>query len=138
NSSGRFVKVTEFIDNYNGTSNLVDYSFNILENVSQPNTQWTIVYDISNLKIHYKSLLNSTIQIIDLKEIDFACKNQQLYIPIADNLVNYDSFKELTFESNLEIIEFVINGVEFLKNNVPKEFRLASAKYFESVKCSEQ
>lgn len=139
NSSGRFVKITDLMSKYDKTTNIVDYSFMMLDSVAQPNnTQWSIVYDISNLKIHYKSVLNSTIQIIDLKEIDFACKNQQLFIPIADNLVNNDSFKELTFESNLEIIEFVINGVEFLKNNVPKEFRFASAKYFESVKCSEQ
>ncbi len=136
NSSGRFIKVADLINNYNGTSSLVDYSFNILENVSQPdNTQWSIVYDISNLKIYYKSSLNSKRQTIDLNPIDFSCKKQQLYTSIADNFVQQSSFKELTFESNLEIIEFVINSVEFLKNNVPKEFRLASAKYFETISC---
>lgn len=137
NSSGRFVKVADLIDNYDGISNIVDYSFKMLESVSQPNsTKWSIVYDISNLKIYYKSSLNLTRQIIDLNSFDFSCKNQQMYTPIADNLTQHNSFKELTFKSNLEIIELVINGVEFLKNTVPKEYRLASAKYFETISCS--
>lgn len=139
NSSGRFVKVVDLIDDYDGTSSLVDYSFNILENVSQPNnTQWSIVYDINNLKIHYKSSLNSKRQTIDLNRIDFSCKKQQMFTSIADDFVMESSFKILTFESNLEIIEFVIEGVDFLKNNVPKEFRIASAKYFENLKCSDK
>lgn len=136
NSSGRFVKVANLIDNYNGTSNIVDYSFLILENVSQPNnTQWSIVYDIKNLHIHYKSSLNPARQTIDLNLLDFSCKKDQMYTSIADNLTQHNSFKVLNFDANLEIIESVINDVEFLKQNVPKEFRLASAKYFESVKA---
>jgi choloylglycine hydrolase len=139
NSSGRFVKAAELIDDYNGQDNIVDYSFFILEKVSQPNnTQWSIVYDINNLKIHYQSSLNTKRQIIDLNQVDFLCKKQQLFASIADDFVQQNSFKTLTYESNLELIEFVIEGVDFLKNNVPKEFRIASAKYFETIECIEK
>lgn len=139
NSSGRFVKVTELIDNYNGKDNIIDYSFIILDNVTQQNnTQWSIVYDINNLKIHYRSSLNPKRQSIDLNLIDFSCKKLQMFASIADDSVHQNSFKILSFESNMEIIEFVISGVDFLKNNVPKEYRTASAKYFDTTKCIEK
>jgi choloylglycine hydrolase len=138
NSSGRFVTAVDLIEDYNGKSNLVDYSFQILDRVSQAgNTQWSIVYDISNLKIYYQSSLNSKRQIIDIGLIDFSCKEEQMFASIADDFVQETGFQTLTFEQNLEIIETVMNGVEFLRNNIPHEFRLASAHYFETISCKD-
>jgi choloylglycine hydrolase len=136
NSSGRFVSAAEMIDNYDGTSNRVDYSFQILEEVYQPgNTQWSIVYDLSDLTVHYESSLNTDRQIIDLNRMDFSCRDRQEFRSVDEVLPEEKPFKELTLEFNAAMIERVINSVEFLKNTVPEEYRMASARYFETIRC---
>lgn len=137
NSSGRFVKVTELMNEYDNTSNIIDYSFRILDSVHQVNnTQWSIVYDIRNLKIHYKSSLHPSAQRIDFNDIDFSCRSKQLYRPIDAGMDENQAFRELTFEANLALMEHVVNGVEFLRNTVPKEYLQASANYYNTLVCS--
>lgn len=138
NSSGRFVKVSELISKYSEADNIINYSFNILDSVNQPNnTQWSIVYDITNSRIHYKTSANKTKQTIDFKEVDFSCNSENLFVTITEDISGINSFHKLTFEDNYGLMELVVNNVEFLKNSVPKEFLIASARYIESINCKE-
>lgn len=138
NSSGRFVKVSELIEAYDQTSNIIDYSFQILDSVHQiNNTQWSIVYNIRNLKIYYKSSLHPEIQSVDLNAIDFSCSPNHKYLPIDAEFDEIHPFRELTYQSNLELMERVVNGVEFLKNKVPSEYLEASANYYKTLICNE-
>lgn len=138
NSSGRFIKAAELIENFSEADNMIDYSFSILDSVSQSgSTQWSIVYDISHLNIYYKTSSNQNRQSLEISSVDFSCKPINLFVPIAENISDIDSFRELTFSDNLGIMKSVVNNVEFLRNSVPAEYLEASARYVETVHCIE-
>lgn len=137
-SSGRFIKAADMIDDYDNKQDLIGYSFTILDNVSQANsTKWSIVYDISNLKIYYKTDIESNLRIINLETIDFSCNDISLFVPINENVSSQDSFRNLTYDDNYALMEHVVSNVDFLKNTVPKEYLKMSANYFETIKCKE-
>ena len=51
NSSGRFSKAASMIENYKEDVDIIDYAFDIMDNVAQgPATQWSIAYDIKKMK----------------------------------------------------------------------------------------
>ena len=53
---------------------LVDYSFDILKQVAQKGfTKWSIVYDITNKKIHFKTADYQELKTIDMKHFDLSC-----------------------------------------------------------------
>jgi choloylglycine hydrolase len=136
NSSGRFVDATLLINDYNDDQDIVDYSFLILDSVAQGNgTQWSIVYDITNREIHYKSSQNASLQKIDMKTFDFSCNNTPLFVDMNMDIKGVESFRELTYEDNFNLIESVVLNVDFLKNNMPDGANAASARYAETIKC---
>jgi choloylglycine hydrolase len=54
---------------------VVDYAFDILHTVAQPNTQWSIVYDLKNKRIHFRSTDSRPINVVEFSAFDFACTN---------------------------------------------------------------
>ena len=53
---------------------VTDFAFSILDKVSQGSfTKWSIVYDISNKKIHFKTESHATIKTFEFAAFDFAC-----------------------------------------------------------------
>ncbi len=136
NSSGRFVTAASMIEAYRGSEDRIDYSYSILESVAQPGgTKWSIVYDISNKVIYYRTELNPVRQMIDLKKIDFSCNDQSLYVPMSEMLSEGNGFRALTYEDNVNLFRTLKNGVDFLKDAVPEEAVEGFGRYFETIKC---
>ncbi len=136
NSSGRFVTAATMIEAYNGKEDRIDYSYKILESVSQPGgTKWSIVYDISNKVIYYRSEINPVRQEIDLKNINFSCNDQSLFVPMSEKLSEGPGFRNLTYEDNVNMFRTLKNGVEFINDAVPEEAVEGFGRYFETIKC---
>lgn len=124
------------IEAYRGSEDRIDYSYSILESVAQPGgTKWSIVYDISNKVIYYRSELNPERQKIELKNIDFSCNDQRLYVPMSEMLSEGPGFRNLTYEDNVNMFRTLKNGVDFLKDAVPEEAVEGFGRYFETIKC---
>jgi choloylglycine hydrolase len=89
NSGDRFSKACSMIQQYqkvNSKKPLVDYSFDILNNVSQGSfTKWSIVYDITNKKIHFKSLNHHQNKLVDLASFNFSNNSLPLALNINTN-----------------------------------------------------
>lgn len=70
---------------------------NSSENKSHYKTYWTIVYDLSNLKIYFKSFDNKIVKEINLSEINFDPNSN-----VEASAINQDFFKleNYTFEMN--------------------------------------
>lgn len=138
NSSGRFMTAANMINDYkNSNENVVDYSFSILKNISQDDyTQWSIVYDIKNKKIYYKTHTNPTLRSIDMNSFDFNCNNKRLYVDIDDADNSAMKFKETNYETNYNLISRVCNSVEFLKS-IPEGERKKMAGFPFAMKCAE-
>ena len=77
NSIERFIRSANMVKGYDphATDKPVEYAFNILKEVEQDSskTQWSIVYDIAALKIHFRTYGNQKIRYFDLHSFDFAC-----------------------------------------------------------------
>ena len=117
---------------------IIDYSFEILDTVSQGEfTFWSIVYDVANMKIHYKTYGNRKTRVISLEDFNFSCESPVLIIDIENNIDSIEKdFMEYSTELNRELIENTFSHVEFLKN-IPPEVRDGIARYPESLICNQ-
>jgi penicillin V acylase-like amidase (Ntn superfamily) len=77
NSLDRFVKACSMVKKFSETDMempVTDFAFSILDKVAQGSyTKWSIVYDISNKKIHFKTDVNRDIKTIQFSFFDLAC-----------------------------------------------------------------
>jgi penicillin V acylase-like amidase (Ntn superfamily) len=138
NSSGRFLMAANMVHIDSIKAPLITHAFEILDLVSQgTSTQWSIVYDISKRKIHYKTLEFDLVQTISLSDFDFSCNANSLYIGITEKNISCDDFKIYSYAQNLEAIKHTVAHVEFLNNSVPQEYVYASAHYPETIFCAE-
>jgi len=79
NSLERFVTACNMIQQLNTDKTntpVTDYAFSILNKVSQGDyTKWSIVYDITDKEIHFKTQSNRDIKIIRFNGFDFSCSS---------------------------------------------------------------
>ena len=138
NSSGRFAKAASLIERYDGAQKIIDYSYAILDSVAQPNsTQWSVVYDITNRTIRYKTMENPLIRILKLADFDFSCNSPDLFVNISDTVCSVDDFHQYSFEANYELQHSVVSKVGFLKNAISPEAIKATAEYPGAVFCND-
>ena len=51
----------------------VAYAFDILQKVASRGTQWSIVYDLEKLAIHFRTTGDPQVRVLSVKDFDFAC-----------------------------------------------------------------
>jgi len=77
NSIDRFARACTMVNRFRQndiSTPVVDYSFSILDEVAQgSHTKWSIVYDITNKKIHFKTLAYPAVKNISFSAFDFNC-----------------------------------------------------------------
>ncbi|MBZ0204552.1 MAG: linear amide C-N hydrolase [Ignavibacteria bacterium] len=136
----RFAKTCTLMRKYNPNSGkkAVEYGFEILDEVSAGSyTKWSIVYDIKNLKMYFKTEANKNIKNIDLAGIDFECTSPvkmldiNYTVPGSVNgaMINYE------FQVNRDLIEESYGNVEFLKK-ISIEVKDRTAQYPEKLTCN--
>jgi len=140
-SLDRFVRAAHLIRQYSEsqTENIVAYAFDILENVSQKKgTKWSIVYDIRNLAIHFKTYDMPRIKTVNLKDFDFSCQTPSRVIDIdADKSGSVSSyFVEYSTEINRKLIYESFKNTQFLKG-IPDEELDQLAAFPDSIRCKQ-
>ena len=117
NSLDRFVRAATMVQSYYSkpSSSSVDYGFDILASVAQKDrTVWRIVYDVVNMRIYFRTLLNTKLQYINMKSFDFSCDTPSMVFDLNNTLSgdvsNY--FKEYTQEVNQA---FILRMTEFYR-----------------------
>jgi len=116
----RFTKVANHLKAYNtATENPIDYSFKILKDVALEGS-WSIVYDIKNKQIYFKSKTHSTIKKIDMNKFVFTCNQpaQLLSIQTNDSKDVTTYFKPYNHQLNTTILKNALqkNKIEFPKS----------------------
>jgi choloylglycine hydrolase len=78
----------------------LDYAFGVLDEVSQNDTVWRLVYDITTRQIHYRTLSHPAVNTLDLKKMDFACHVPVQYFELhpLTGVVAQPKFGDLTEE----------------------------------------
>jgi len=137
-SNERFVKAATMLKMEEGKNISRKRTFEILDYVSQKDTQWSIVYDISDKSIHFKTLQNKTIKTIELVNIDFTCKTPVSFLEINNDamVINESSFKILEPNDNKKLLMDVFGKYQYhhLGELSKKEF-MNLVDYGNSIKC---
>lgn len=141
NSGDRFTKACALVQQYQKADvkkPIVDYSFDILNKVSQGSfTKWSIVYDVSNKKVHFKTDASKEVKSFDIDAFEFSCTANPLAININkngagninnlftgyENDVNRKMLKDAFRESKSEI-------------NIDENLQNAVAAFAEGVRCN--
>jgi penicillin V acylase-like amidase (Ntn superfamily) len=141
-SLDRFVRTANMLKKYDpkAQTSPIDYTFDILANVANPSaswgTKWSIVYDIQNLRVYFRTFTNKQIRYVDLHSFDFSCqapvKVLDMNFDVSGDMV--DHFHDYTRKVNLELIRHSFEGTYFL-NNIPDDVLEELSKYPESTCC---
>jgi penicillin V acylase-like amidase (Ntn superfamily) len=141
-SLDRFARAADRLRSYEKSAekDIVNYAFSILESVhSEERTQWSIVYDVTHMTIHYKTKNAPMFKKFLFSEFDFACQTPSKVIDMhthrSGNLGSY--FIEYSTQINRELIGKSFRGTEFLKDT-PDAVLDQLAKYPESIICQKK
>ena len=136
----RFIYTAKKLKEYNpqAQGSAVDFGFGILDDVSQPSTQWSIIYDQERLRVYFRTSLNQKIRYVDLNSLNFSCAAPVKVLDITEDLSGdiKDEFTEYSRQINLNFIKHAINGTPFM-NSMPDQFIHHRARYPESTLCVE-
>lgn len=134
-SVNRFSRVVENIKKYENESNdssTVDLAFDVLDKVWVRNwTKWNIVYDLTNLKIHFKTNDYIDIKTVDFNAHDFS-ENASVKILNINNILKNDvtnKFENFTKDANLALLK---NSVRIIGVPFSDEFVELLASYPEN------
>jgi choloylglycine hydrolase len=140
NSIDRFAKACNMVRQFRETAittPVIDYSFAILDKVAQgSHTKWSIVYDISNKKIYFKTLGYPQVKNVAFAAFEFNCgaisKAWDMNQAAAGDVVKLFQDFSLEFNSRMVNKSFDESSSEF---TVSEEKRKAHWQYPGSISC---
>ena len=141
NTSGeRFVRVAKLLKKSENFAYQRPYmtAFSILDSVHQEDTQWSIIYDINEKQIYFKTSLNLIIKSIRLDNFDFSCQTPLLSLNInsIDSNEVKPRFNNFTNEQNTELLMNVFAKYKLYQlGNEEKSVFEGMARYGNSIKC---
>lgn len=139
NSLDRFSNACSMIQQYKQAKTnkpLVDYSFDILDKVTQPGfTKWSIVYDITNKKIYFKTSGHQQQKMMAMNDFNFDCSAQPKSYNINQDDKGDISKRFIAFnnEANKKMLKqaFRESGL-----NIKEELQNSLGEFVEAVRCS--
>lgn len=122
---------------YSGSKSMVDYAFDILKEVDQDDfTKWSIVYDITNKKIYFKTQRFKTVKHITFSSFAFDCPaspkawdmNQEGSADVSKNFVDFST------DLNKKLVE---KAFADSRQQVPVDEKTIAAvwQYAEAIRC---
>lgn len=125
NRDCRFNMVVNMLDTYpKQDKSAIDYSFSILDKVALDGS-WSMVYDIKNKTIHFKSASYKNVKTIDCSSLDYSCKSPVLFCSM--NIEAKSSIKpKLKTYDHAENKKVMMDGIKtneiLLPQNVLNQF----------------
>ncbi len=127
-SPERFVRIaTELKDERSKAGDdPVSSAFGILKVASQYDTQWSIVYDLATLKIHFRIKNSKTVSSVNLRDMNFQDNMGSVFYNIKKNdekLILVSAFSRLDSENNFKLIR--MNLEKLLRYKELDQFKYA-------------
>jgi penicillin V acylase-like amidase (Ntn superfamily) len=135
----RFGRAATLLKNYqSGTSkDIVSYSFDVLANVAQGDyTKWSIVYDPTNLQVHFRTSTSTQIKLVNISKFNFSCVTPVMVLNINAPQSGDVSQRFIKYSTsiNRNLVEQSYRNTPFLANVPDSEIDLVS-KYPETFSC---
>lgn len=142
NSLDRFARAANMLARHDASKDkaIVDYAFSILDSVDNPEwTQWSIVYDVTNKVVHFKTKDAPQLRKFSFENFDFACTASSKVIDMRTDKTGDISahFIDYSTEINRTLIGRSFKGTEFLENT-PDAVMDQRASYPDSMYCKEK
>jgi choloylglycine hydrolase len=138
-SVGRFLSVAKMLTNTDSSKSAVEYSFDILKSALQNNmTRWSIVYDIRNLQVFFRTPGNAKIRFIDMNAVDFSCRSPVRVLDVNADLSGdvTSGFQDYTPQVNRNLIGNAFAKTESSKGT-PESFLDMMSQYPEKAICEQ-
>jgi choloylglycine hydrolase len=140
-SLSRFARAANLVKKFDPKSSqsAVHYAFDILENVAQGYmTRWSIVYELNNSRISFRTDGNAKLRLVYLKRLDFACETPVKVLDINAALSGdvTDKFLDYTRQINRSLIGGAFRKTYFLSDRPEEELNRIS-RYPESTLCNQ-
>lgn len=113
---------------------IIDYSFGILDEVAL-NGSWSIVYDIKESKIHFKTSSHRSLRELDMTQLEYECKPKCLVYDLQDahsGSIN-SKLEGLTKELNTRKMKDAMDKGDIELGAAEKRLFY---RYYESVDCA--
>jgi len=123
---------------HNPAESDVKYAFDILKQLDFGITKWSIVYDVKNMKMYYRTSIDSIVKHFDFSSYDFSCKNPVMMLDINKNLRSEDVIKEFipyTKQANKEQLEKLFTAIGMKEKKSFSEMIERFTNYPEMIKC---
>jgi penicillin V acylase-like amidase (Ntn superfamily) len=138
-SLDRFGRAASLLKNYQSGSSedIVSYSFDVLANVAQGDyTKWSIVYDPTNLRVHFRTSANSQIKRVDFTKFSFSCDTpvKVLNINASQSEDVSQRFIKYSISINRNLVQQSYRNTPFLTNTPEAEIDLVS-RHPETFSC---
>jgi penicillin V acylase-like amidase (Ntn superfamily) len=137
-SAERFADAAAGMSNYDASrhTSAVAYAFDILVNVvANPDTKWSIVYDIAKRKVWFGSVMSPAAKHLSLNAFDISCNAPLLMLDVnagvKGNIERY--FAPYDHDSNLKVFRNLTNR---LGKTVSEEDATKFMHFLESFKCA--
>lgn len=131
-SDGRFARAAAGL----AATTTVDQAFALLDKVAQSHTQWSIVYDLPNLAVHWRTAENRERRHLRLATFDFSCATPSRVLPIDEGTGDVTKrFRDYTTAANLDLLRRSFRDTPFLRNTKDAEI-VGSAKWPERSTCA--
>jgi len=142
----RFILAANNLNNYQleALESPLDFSFDLLKRVSwtakrerwTSRTVWSIVYDVNNLQIYFRTFANQEIRSINLNAVDFSCDTPAKVLDVNADLSGdvTDKFVAYTRQLNRDLTANAFNKTVYLPK-LPDEVFDAIARYPDTFVC---
>jgi penicillin V acylase-like amidase (Ntn superfamily) len=141
NSVRRFSNACAMLKKYqqeNISTPIVDYSFEILDKVNQPEfTKWSIVYDINNKAVYFKTASHNNIKSIAFADVDLSCGANAVSFDMNQSSSGSIGKQMVPFTSELNLA-MMSRAVSESKEQVPfnDDFIKTTVAYASAIECS--
>lgn len=141
NSVRRFANASAMVKKYQQqdiNKSIVDYSFEILDKVNQPEfTKWSVVYDINNKVVYFKTSSYTDIKSVAFTDIDLSCSATAVSFDMNQASVGNIAKLLVPFTSDLNF-SVMTRAVAESKSHLPfnDDFIKAAVAYASSIECS--
>lgn len=139
-SDYRIMYAAYMLENFkqNSTKSAVDYAFDILKQLDLGNNKWSVLYDVINMKMYYRTYKDTDVKYLDFYSFDFSCNEPVLMLDINKDLNGnvVDSFIPYVWQANRNHTEELFMGIEGLREmETLPEIIDRFSKYPETVIC---
>jgi choloylglycine hydrolase len=135
----RFHQISRGLSGYDSEASgpALAYAFNLLESVSRTDTQWSVVFDQTLGRVHFRSRRNRTVRWVDLADFDLSCSSPVAVLNLSEGRAGdvRPLFEPYSYQANYDLIRKTFAATEFLRDT-PVERLRGLARHPEGMPCT--